>query len=222
MQMAASTPSPTRPTPRGRRSIVSAELGEMHAWLRRSLGARLAASSSSRRFVLIGVALITIIIGVTAVLIWMQKKASIAAYQIATNNIARGMLQQTTPIFGSMDRVLHEVKGGLALHPDMTFAQLSAAMRTDETIGLLKESLKGQSWLDALAIIDADGMLASSSGKWSLAGNDLSQQDFFIHFKADDDPNGEQAVGCVSRATHKRRSGQFCRCCGERAFAHFT
>jgi hypothetical protein len=67
----------------------------------------------------------------------MQKKASIAAYQIATNNIARGMLQQTTPIFGSMGRVLHEVKGGLALHPNMTFAQ-KVAIRFSKMLSKMK------------------------------------------------------------------------------------
>ncbi len=172
------------------KSLTAAAIEESRAVLRGLFGVRRAVSSSRRRFIVIGIALISAIIGVTAVLIWMQRNAAMAAYKTATVNLAQGMYQQTLQSIGSTDRMLAEVKAHLTSRPQMTQAQLKAGMRSHQMGDFLRQLIRVQSSLTALAIVDADGTLTNSGGEWSLQDDGLSRQDFFIHFKAD---NGQGA-----------------------------
>ena len=84
--------------------------------------------SSHSRFLLVSTLLIAAIISATVALIFMQRDDTIAAYRTATSNLGNGMAQQTTLAIDSIDRVLREIDGHLAVGPAPE--PIAMAMRT--------------------------------------------------------------------------------------------
>jgi diguanylate cyclase (GGDEF)-like protein len=159
---------------------------------------------SHRRFLKIGILLITTIISATAALIWMQRSDAIVAYQTATSNLGNGMSQQTSRAINSVDRVLEEVGAHLASIPDATAERIGMAMRTPASHDLLVGMSKGMTFATGLAIIDSNGVVRNFSGAWPLTGqDDVSKQDFLIHFSIDDDHSPFVSAPLKSVATGK-------------------
>ncbi len=161
-------------------------------------------SPAPRRFFLIGIVSITAIIGATATLIWLQRNAAIASYRTATTNLGDGMSQQTSQMIASVDRALTEIQGHLASASDTAREQIQIAMRTKGISDLLIDLKKGLPEVDALAVIDADGVIGNSSGAWSLMGHDVAHEDFFVHFRTYNDHDA-----FVSMPTKSALSGKW-------------
>jgi diguanylate cyclase (GGDEF)-like protein len=157
--------------------------------------------SSRLRFVLIGILLITTIIGAAATLHWMQRNDAIAAYRTATSNLGYGMSQQTAQAINSVDRALHEIEANLTSAPEATSEQIGLVMRTRATFDLLVSSSKGASFSTGLAIVDVDGEIRNSTGDWTFMGGDVSREDFFLHVSTDNDDNSFVSVPTKSEAS---------------------
>jgi diguanylate cyclase (GGDEF)-like protein len=146
--------------------------------------ARSIAPSSRSRFLLIGALLIAAIIGATVALIWMQRSDTIEAYRTATSNLGNGMAQQTTQAIDSIDRVLREIDGRLAVGSEPE--RIATAMRTQAVFELLVSLGKGRAVVSGLAVADAHGLIRNSTGIGPSAETDVSNQDFFVHFATGD------------------------------------
>jgi diguanylate cyclase (GGDEF)-like protein len=140
------------------------------------------APSSRLRFLLVGASLVAAIIGLTGVLIWMQRDATIAAYRTATSNLGNGMAQQTTQAIDSIDQVLREIDDHLAVGPAPE--PIAKAMRTPAVFELLASLGKGRAVVSGLAVADAHGLIQNSTG--IAAETDVSNRDFFLHFATGD------------------------------------
>ena len=138
--------------------------------------------SSHSRFLLVSTLLIAAIISATVALIFMQRDDTIAAYRTATSNLGNGMAQQTTLAINSIDRVLREIDGHLAVGPAPE--PIAMAMRTHAVFELLVSSGKGRAVVSGLAVADAHGLIQNSTG--IAAETDVSNRDFFLHFATGD------------------------------------
>jgi diguanylate cyclase (GGDEF)-like protein len=160
--------------------------------------------SSRRRFTLIGVAGVTAILAVTAAFIAMQRESAIAAFLTATTNLGNGMAQQTSQMIGSFDQALKEIMRQLPSASDTTPKQIQSAMRSIGSRDLLVDSKKAHRGVNALAMIDADGRVANASGAWPMAVTDVSRQEFFDHFKTNNDQDA-----FVSMPTRSAMTGEW-------------
>jgi diguanylate cyclase (GGDEF)-like protein len=158
-------------------------------------------ASSRQRFILIGIAGVTAIVAGTVVLISMQRESAITAFQTATTNLGNGMAQQTSQMIGSFDQALKDIVRQLPSASNATPKQIQWAMRSIGSHDLLVDLKKGLRGVNALAMIDADGRIANTSGAWSMAVTDVSQQDFFDHFKTKNDQDAFVSMPTRSAVT---------------------
>ena len=145
-------------------------------------------SISHRRFFFIGILLITAIIAVTTLFIWMQREGAVAAYQAAIINLGNGMAQQTAGSVASVDRALDKVRAQLASSSATTPEGIKASMQGKSVFGLLSDLSKREFvGVNSLAVVDSAGIVEKSTGFGLFAGLDISDRDFFVHFRANDD-----------------------------------
>jgi diguanylate cyclase (GGDEF)-like protein len=137
------------------------------------------------RFVLVGVILVTIIIGAAGLIIEMQRLASIDAFRTATVNLANGMAQQTTRSFATIDLALQEIQTELASSADATPDGIAVAMSSKS--GSLADRRKQLSGVDSLLLIDASGHVAATTRAWQPTETEVSVRDVFSHLAASDD-----------------------------------
>jgi diguanylate cyclase (GGDEF)-like protein len=160
--------------------------------------------SAFRRFILIGSVCVTVLISVTVVLIYVQRSDAIAAYQTATINLGNGMSQQTYRAIVSIDGALKKIVTQLSSGPDAKLERIGAVMRGAPSHDLLVDLSKGIASLNALAIVNADGLIENSSSAWVSTAHDVVGQDFFVHFMTEDDRNAFVSVPVKSSSSGKR------------------
>ncbi len=162
-----------------------------------------ARSSSHLRFIVIGVVLIVTIIAATISLVWMFRNDAIAAYRTATMNLGNGMSQQTSQAITSIDRAVHEIEAGLTSDSVASADAIGVAMRSRASFDLLASASKGTPFLNGLAMIDSKGIVQNSSGSAVAIGRDVSHEDFFTHFSAQNDSNSFVSAPVKSKVSGK-------------------
>jgi hypothetical protein len=139
------------------------------------------------RFTMVGIIVVTAIIGAAGMMIQMQRLASINAFRTATVNLGNGMSQQTAQSFASVDRVLREIETELTAATDTTPNSIAAGMRSKSTYDRLATRQPLLSAVDSLLLDDVNGSVANATRAWPSTEINLSGRDFFTHFGTDDD-----------------------------------
>jgi diguanylate cyclase (GGDEF)-like protein len=160
-------------------------------------------SSSHLRFIVIGIVLIATIVAATISLIFVLRSDAIAAYRTATMNLGNGMSQQTSQAISSIDRALHEIEVGLTSDSVATADAIGLAMQSRASFDLLGSSSQRIPFLDGLAMIDSHGIVQNSFGSAVAIDRDVSQQDFFINFSANNDRNSFVGAPAKSKVNGK-------------------
>jgi signal transduction histidine kinase len=138
--------------------------------------------------VVVGCSLAAVIAAAASLIIISQRSAEIAAYQIATTNLANGMAQQSAARLGAIDLALNDVRSELQRRTQAKSASFATTLRDAQVTLFLEERQKYLSDTDSLAIIDAQGELANSSLATMPTDETMWDQDFFRHFQSGDDP----------------------------------
>ncbi len=130
------------------------------------------------RFVTIGAALLLAIAVGDAITISMQRDASIAAYETATSNLARGMSAQTAHLLERIDKLLADV------------ATVSASPENggERAAASLFERGKAMTELASLAVADAFGRIVAATPGGPAEGTDVSASDLFKTLRASEAP----------------------------------
>jgi diguanylate cyclase (GGDEF)-like protein len=158
----------------------------------RELGAR-----PPRRFLVLSAALVLGIAGADWQIIAMQRASAIADFKTAASNLALGFSNQTYHAFTAADAPLHDIEQLLAAHPAASAEDIAETLRGKATYDRLVQRLLSLPGISALAIADADGRLAATTGGWPPPAEDMSQQPFFRQLVRRD--AGEAFVGKPQR-----------------------
>jgi len=134
------------------------------------------------RFVLTGVVIITAIIAASGLIVDMQRRASIDAFETATLNLGNGMSQQTTQSITTVSKVLTEIGRAATAKPAATADDIAAAMRSDSMAGLLAAKHDRLFPVAALLLVDAQGRIVATSPNRTDAALDAAGRDVFAHF----------------------------------------
>ncbi len=143
--------------------------------------------STRSQLIILGILVLAFIIAGTDLVISMQRRAAIGAFETATTNLANGMARQTMFFLTQADGVLKTVNIALVPSPGPGPAAVDARMRSQAVFGLLSKQIARIPGVNALTLVDADGQVANSSQGWPAKPVDVSRQDYFRHFKAQDD-----------------------------------
>jgi diguanylate cyclase (GGDEF)-like protein len=144
--------------------------------------------STSNQLIFLGTIIVSSIIAGTGLIISMQRQAAIGAFQVATMNLGNGMSQQTAHFLAQADQLLKRIRVEVASPTDPEPAEINTRMQSQAITDLLADLLARDAGLDSLFLVGADGKVANSSQGWT-SPVDVSGQDFFSHFKDQDDPN---------------------------------
>jgi len=130
------------------------------------------------RFVAIGLVLMVAISVSDVVAISMQREASIAAYETATNNLARGMSAQTAHLLERIDKVLIEVDREIAnssLPPETVGQRVSA---------LLTERGSAVAEFGSFALVDVSGDVVAGTPRGLASDDNFSSRNVFKLLRA--------------------------------------
>ena len=152
-----------------------------------SLARTILPSRLRRRVVMIGILIVGAIAVADCLVIGMARNASIEAYAIADTNIARGMNAQTFRSLARVDKVLQRLPA-LITGDVVSSDAAKSALVARSTFELLADSQKRLPGVEGLAVVDAGGRIANSSGGWPSVGTDVSNRDYFRHFIDNADP----------------------------------
>jgi diguanylate cyclase (GGDEF)-like protein len=130
--------------------------------------------------------LVTVIIGVTAWLIVGQHRAAIVQARQMTGNLAQVLAEQTSRTIQPVDLTLREIRERLmiarAADPDVPQDWASKAMHD-----MLVDRLKRLPQVDALAVVGADGWVKSYSRAGPPPQINVTDREYFKHFRDQDD-----------------------------------
>jgi PAS domain S-box-containing protein len=145
-------------------------------------------SAPSRRLSLAGVILVGITIIAAGLTIWDRHEEAIASYQREMKNLGTVLAEQTARSMQAVDLVLKEVQAKALAANAAGPEQLKRVMGTEEIHGFLLSRREMLPQAEAVGLVAADGMLINGSRQWPTPVIDLSDRDYFTHFRDDNDP----------------------------------
>jgi diguanylate cyclase (GGDEF)-like protein len=152
---------------------------------------------SGRSIVLLS-ALVTAAIGATAgFTIWHNRLSALEEHRHETNSMGIVLAEQTSRYVQVVDLILREVQSRIATLNVATPADFEHQLGTPEVHTYLAERLKNVPQVDAIILIDANGVTLNWSRAWPVIPVGAVGRDFYNYFKEHNDPG--LFIGSVSK-----------------------
>jgi two-component system cell cycle sensor histidine kinase PleC len=141
----------------------------------------------SRRLFLIGAVVIAAVLLAAGFSVWDRRDETLSRSNRELSNLSIVLAAQTARSVQSVDLVLQVVQRAVRAGGIVTPDQFRQRMGTEEVHGFLLETLARSPQADAVSLIDDAGKLVNFSRSWPAPPIDVSQRDFFRHFRDRDD-----------------------------------
>ena len=136
---------------------------------------------------IVGVLVLLAITAATASLIITRRAEALESSRQANANLAQVLAEQTSRSMQMVDLTLRQIGGHLAPTVPGDGATLPEIMGSKAAHDLLADELKDLPQADSLLIIGPDGRLLASTRGFPAARQGLSDRDYFLHFRTQDD-----------------------------------
>jgi PAS domain S-box-containing protein len=167
-----------RAADRCRHDSGALEMGLMH-----SLDAPKRRSVPSRRISLAGAVLVGVTIIAAGLTIWDRHEESIASYRREINNLGTVLAEQTARSMQAVDLVVKEVQAKVLAAGADNPEDFKRIMGTEAIHRFLVSRQESLPQADSIGLIGADGMLINGARSWPVPFVDLSDRDYFTHFR---------------------------------------
>ncbi len=144
-------------------------------------------SAPSRRLSLAGVVLVGITVIAAGLTIWDRREEAIASYRREITNLGIALAEQTARSMQAVDLVLKEIQAEVVARRTQTPEQLKRVMGTEAVHRYLVSRRETLPQIGAVGLIGADGTLINGSRQWPTPVMDLSDRDYFTHFRDHND-----------------------------------
>jgi PAS domain S-box-containing protein len=145
-------------------------------------------SPTSRRLSLTGFFLIGVTIAAAGLAIWDRHAETLSHTRNATAKLSVVLGEQTARSIQAIDLVLQEMQAKVHAANVADPGQFKRAMGSQALHDFLHERLKNLPQARAIGLVDSDGWLANGSRFWPVPQVDLSDRDYYKHFREHDDP----------------------------------
>jgi diguanylate cyclase (GGDEF)-like protein len=153
--------------------------------------------SSGRSIVMLSV-FVTAAIGATAgFTIWHNRQSALEEHQREINSMGIVLAEQTSRHVQVIDLILREVQSKIATLNITTPADFEHQLGTQDVHGYLAERLQNVPQVDAIDLIDANGVISNWSRAWPIVRIESTDRDFYNYFREHDDPG--MFVGSLSK-----------------------
>jgi hypothetical protein len=119
--------------------------------------------------------------------VWWHRADAISDATRDTGNLATVLAEQTNLAVQSIDLVLNEVQERLENLGARTQDNFGHLQQDKNTYYALTDSLSRLSQAALIALIDKNGRVVTTTQKWPTPTIDLTNRDYFQHFKNNDD-----------------------------------
>src|SRR5271169_3473801 len=143
--------------------------------------------SSSHRLYLIGGIVIAATIVAASLAVWERRQQSIESYQRELTNLSITLAEQTARSMQAVDLVLLETQSRVLAAGVDNPVEFNRRMTTEDTHRFLADRLATLPQAQGIGLIDADGLMISSSREWPVSRLDVSDRDYFVHFRDHND-----------------------------------
>ena len=151
-----------------------------------------------------GVLLILLLAGAVALTIWRLRNDALEDARRDTANLALVLGEQTSRAVQAVDLMLRDLQDTIAQYRATDAADLKTKLGTQGVHHLLRDRLARIPQADALTIVGADGKVVNFSRRWPTPDLDLSDRDYYRHFRDVDD-----AAIFISEPARNRTDGQW-------------
>jgi diguanylate cyclase (GGDEF)-like protein len=124
-----------------------------------------------------------------ALTIWWLRSDAISQAATNTGNLATLLAEQSNHAVKSIDLVLSEVKRELESHAAENPDDFNRLLRSENIYQLLVERLSHLSQADRMFLANKDGRVANTTIRFPASEIDISDREYFQHFKSNKDKN---------------------------------
>jgi hypothetical protein len=161
-------------------------------------------SRASRHLLFLWFGLLVVIILAASAAIWDRHETALARARQETANLGIVLAEQTARSIQAVDLVLQEVQAVVRAaavdHP----GPFEHAIGTAETHRFLADRLKALPQVDVIGLVDSNGKLINGSQSWSMPAVDLSESDYFQHWRGNDETGLFISAPAASPITNAR------------------
>ncbi len=144
-------------------------------------------SAPSRRLALAGIILVGVTIIAAGLTIWDRREEAIASYRREITNLGTVLAEQTARSMQAVELVLTEVQARVAGAGTNNSDEFMRVMGTEEVHRFLVGRQGTLAQVNAVGLVGADGMLVNSSRLWPIPVLNVSDRDYFTHFRDHND-----------------------------------
>jgi diguanylate cyclase (GGDEF)-like protein len=151
--------------------------------------------------VLLSVPVVTIIVAMAAFTIRHSHESAFAEHRRSMTSMGVVLAEQTARYVQVIDLILREVQSKVVTRGITTPAEFQQRLGTPEVHAYLAAGVRNVPQADAIALVGADGLTLNSSRARAIMSIDNTERDFFIYFKAHNDPGlfiGSPSKGVIT------------------------
>jgi diguanylate cyclase (GGDEF)-like protein len=152
--------------------------------------------------------LVVAAIGATAgVMIWHNRKSAVEDHRRDLDSMGVVLAEQTSRYAQVIDLMVGEVQSRIAALHIATPAEFQHLLGTEDIQNYLAERVKNVPQVDALVLIDVDGLTLNWSRAWPVVPVAATGRDFYDYFRDHDDPG--LYIGSLSKGRGTGRLSLF-------------
>ena len=134
-----------------------------------------------------GALLVAVTIVAAGLTIWDRRGETIASYRREIANLGTFLAELTARSMQAVDLVLKEVQAKVSAANVRTPDELKRSMGTEQVHRFLTGRQAVLPQARAVGLVGADGTLLNGSRRWPIPVIDLSDRDYYRHFRDHDD-----------------------------------
>jgi len=171
-------------------------------------------SALSCRLSVAGIFLVAVTVVAAWLTIWDRREETIASYRREITNLGTVLAEQTARSMQAVDLVLKEVQAKVVAADIDSPDELKRIMGTEQVHHFLTARQENLPQARAIGLVGAGGNLINSSRQWPIPVIDLSDRDYYTHFRDHDDagifigaPRPDRVTGTWTFFLGRRVSG---------------
>jgi PAS domain S-box-containing protein len=143
---------------------------------------------TTRRLYWVGGIIIAAALIAAVVVVLERRQQAIKSYEREISNLSVVLAEQTARTMQALDLVIRETQSKIRAAGIGSPEQFAHSMTTEEVHRFFADRLAALPQADGIGLVDVDGRMINGSRLWPMPRLDVSDRDYYRHFRDHDDP----------------------------------